>query len=73
MSCAPNLCIRKFVKRRKLEKKKMKKNTPRGGAGGRRGTRSLQATACHIGFRALLVNFFFFEKKSLQFSVFGLS
>jgi hypothetical protein len=25
MSCAPNLCIRKIVKRGKLEKKKMKK------------------------------------------------
>jgi hypothetical protein len=49
MSCAPNLCIKKFVKRGKLEKEENEKN-PREGAGGRRGARWLQATARHIGF-----------------------
>jgi hypothetical protein len=42
-SCAPNLCIRKIVKRSKLEKKQKERKPPRGGAGGRRGARSLQA------------------------------
>jgi hypothetical protein len=52
-SCAPNLCIRKIVKRSKLEKKQKERKPPVGARvdGAARGrSKRATTTACHIGF-----------------------